>query len=1132
MKLSNVFLLQTHWLNGEPISVSLWRQVNTLVGRLLPHVFQTRYHRDFLSHYFRGDHDYTKRLLLKLRQLSDDKIRLNEHDLSYYTWRFQSAIATLSNTYLNKGWEEIYEAIHRLQPNMNYKCTIAYFNPLFNGQMEWLSVPCSTNITLSNIMCQRKPASQQNTIIAGNEVVVYADASYYNYDSWTSNHTHTDSLCPVEVTKRLMNTVISCTGKTINLTQNNNDIPQNASPYFEYANTIVKTICPSLMGKKSQIWIEVCMFKMQNNKQVIQTHAVTVGNWTLLMADRSCPKDTFMISDWCFSLTPNQGKDPLDALTAGDKTIAIMQKLISNYELDNLRVNCSSHCLTTIQSNVVEGNHSCGHLQFQCKDHHCIHDAFVLDQYSDCPDGSDEDIVYINHPLCQYDKRQCIFQMLGVCSNNFYQCLSGECINWHRVCDDNFDCPYGTEEYNCKHMNIKTPIMEAKFKCEKSNEIIPASWVDDLIPDCSNAADEIAYAFQKSSCKSAFQVPCAKYRSICFHITDICVYDHDQYGHLKHCRNGAHLTHCTEVNCPTKFKCTHSYCIPLRKLCDSVVDCPSGEDEWSCGDSLMCPGFFRCKGGVCIHPTEVCDGRNDCPHGEDEMDCNRSECPSECLCFGLVMFCKQFAKTEVELNHYKSVHLMHVASSELPQLVNCSELANITISDSSVNVLKSYTFSGCGNVQFLHFVNTSIRSIQPRAFYGLTSVERLLLDDTLLTVIEPNTFEGMESLSVLSLINLGVEHINSLSFYGLSKLVKLNLSSNFIADFPTDILVYLPQLTDLDISDNPITNVSYVQGNVSNHIRLTVAQPFFCCQTSLFHCHQHFIKSVCTETLTLAVRLFLTTFGIFIIVENLAVLCFLAKTLKGKLHILQLLPLIAFGLDSLQGVYILMATTKDPVFDFKAGSIHFEGGRKHMFCVSAALLQVLSAMTVSAIKGVHTHYFYNQSSLHKSLARSVRLGLKILYHIISIVCVFVLFLTNISHIDASAFCSFLGVTSNWEDWEAGVMIYLVIHGLISNTETIALTSKIALIRIRSHAKILSYGAHISSARVSFKTPLIRTIFRAQVALTVDLAWLVLLAWQYKHGPLHPALVVVMSVIYTVPAASNPIVYLFTGPFFK
>ena len=34
------------------------------------------------------------------------------------------------------------------------------------------------------------------------------------------------------------------------------------------------------------------------------------------------------------------------------------------------------------------------------------------------------------------------------------------------------------------------------------------------------------------------------------------------------------------------FKCPGSYCIPLRRRCDEVNDCPGGEDEHECGKKI------------------------------------------------------------------------------------------------------------------------------------------------------------------------------------------------------------------------------------------------------------------------------------------------------------------------------------------------------------------------------------------------------------------------------------------------------------------------------------------------------------------------------------------------------------------
>ena len=47
-------------------------------------------------------------------------------------------------------------------------------------------------------------------------------------------------------------------------------------------------------------------------------------------------------------------------------------------------------------------------------------------------------------------------------------------------------------------------------------------------------------------------------------------------------------------------------------MCDSMVDCPGGEDEEGCQNTpLSCPGMFRCSDFRCIPQELLCDGTVD-----------------------------------------------------------------------------------------------------------------------------------------------------------------------------------------------------------------------------------------------------------------------------------------------------------------------------------------------------------------------------------------------------------------------------------------------------------------------------------------------------------------------------------------
>ena len=75
--------------------------------------------------------------------------------------------------------------------------------------------------------------------------------------------------------------------------------------------------------------------------------------------------------------------------------------------------------------------------------------------------------------------------------------------------------------------------------------------------------------------------------------------------------------------------------LPRHRLCDSLPDCPEGEDEADCQYGLHClDSEFPCLSGRCLPLSWVCDGRPDCQTGEDEMSCASSCLPSEVECDG------------------------------------------------------------------------------------------------------------------------------------------------------------------------------------------------------------------------------------------------------------------------------------------------------------------------------------------------------------------------------------------------------------------------------------------------------------------------------------------------------------------
>ena len=139
---------------------------------------------------------------------------------------------------------------------------------------------------------------------------------------------------------------------------------------------------------------------------------------------------------------------------------------------------------------------------------------------------------HLNHST-DYCRHQCP-PGICTCAPLMFQCSAGGCIPYW--CFD-FMCPYGV----CLDMQF----------------------VNDLIPDCTGAEDElhslsIKYGGLNFPCEHLYDIPCVPGHSKCFGINNLCVYDHDSFGHISHCRDGAHLQNCNYIKCTNTFKCPNS----------------------------------------------------------------------------------------------------------------------------------------------------------------------------------------------------------------------------------------------------------------------------------------------------------------------------------------------------------------------------------------------------------------------------------------------------------------------------------------------------------------------------------------------------------------------------------------------
>ena len=396
------------------------------------------------------------------------------------------------------------------------------------------------------------------------------------------------------------------------------------------------------------------------------------------------------------------------------------------------------------------------------------------------------------------------------CPPLLFQCSDGGCIPYFYICDGKSHCVDSSDEF-CenndghdavisstnvvnKRGNINFTIKGVQyclgFKC-KTGECIDLRLVNDLMTDCSDADDEHhsldIRRGQVYQCDGLDDIPCIPNHSKCLGIHHLCVYDHDSFGHIAHCRDGAHLIGCEHIECTNTFKCPSSYCIPLRKVCDGVEDCLEGEDESLC-DNYTCPGYLKCnKFSYCVHLWEVCDGFPNCPNGDDELMCDIKPCPPGCECLGYSVVCRNssFPHTPLVLTERITYLSYGFQSMHTPDFNNLTSVMEVTIMDLSgtgvVDICSTFQnyFNFYDNLIVLYLQHNDIRLLSPVCFSALLSLRIMDLQDNPLMHIADNAFQHVP----LTFLTIASDRAITLSAGWLLSLTRLQCLSLHGIDF-------------------------------------------------------------------------------------------------------------------------------------------------------------------------------------------------------------------------------------------------------------------------------------------------------------------------------------------------------------
>lgn len=405
---------------------------------------------------------------------------------------------------------------------------------------------------------------------------------------------------------------------------------------------------------------------------------------------------------------------------------------------------------------------------FQCKDGTFMSVIFVCDGRNDCVgDNSDE-------ALCTCSGKQGQESSSALCKTTstkqecgplFFIGSNGKCKTYQSVADE--------EEWYFLDSGEKYGVSQTLL-C-KNNE---SGFLNDLFGDCfQSSEDEPTLKLQMTNnsffqCRKPYELQCRPGHPKCFNITDICIYSLHK-NIMFPCRNGGHLHNCQEFECNTKFKCHMSHCIAWSYVCDNKWDCPDGEDESvRCRHTYHCENLFKCKGThqTCIHVEEVCNGIGDCPQNEDEVACELHNmlCLAGCSCLFMAMQCHTAHSVEYSVTFpflFVSitkttfvVHLLHLFESALFFILTSNQITKLSHRELPVKLMLL-------NLSFNHLILLESSFLESKLF-----LKKLLIISNNISTVNQKAFHDLPQLSVIDLSNNPLTLLSKTNFEGTKQI--------------------------------------------------------------------------------------------------------------------------------------------------------------------------------------------------------------------------------------------------------------------------------------------------------------------------------------------------------------------------
>ena len=372
----------------------------------------------------------------------------------------------------------------------------------------------------------------------------------------------------------------------------------------------------------------------------------------------------------------------------------------------------------------------------------------------------------------------------------------------------------------------------------------------------------------------------------------------------------------------------------FQKACDTIDDCPNGEDEIGCEVDSSCPGMLYCKEDkMCIHPHNYCDGITHCPLSlDDEFNCADPGCPSGCRCLGKTTYCSTGSTVDVSSTQ------MHLTLGLI--IFNTSGLVDNLEKFPNILILKIYhvTVSNFNlrndigkllSLRYLLLDNTGTSFIMSNAFVNLASLSNLYFRNNQVKTLAQYAFSRVIALTHLNLSGMSVEHIHACAFCFMTSLLSLDLSYNHISYLSSTDLLTLNSKPTLNITGNPIT---HVDGMVHvKHFRLFISDndDLCCFIVPSYKCTHLKSKAARVCGSLLPHRSYIVCWFIFIfviLIANLGVMALHIKSKFAHVHLIQ-----HFSISDLRYSLYLLSVI----------ALHYMFGEQYVFRSKLPQMQIM-----------------------------------------------------------------------------------------------------------------------------------------------------------------------------------------------